>query len=89
VVDSQLTRTIVDVEVVHPTADEWEVHLADGGACVGFVTRLGSVFEYIDVLPPYEVFLCHELEEALAEIYATLGDDNAAILAAYRFGCDR
>jgi hypothetical protein len=86
VVGRQLTRTIVDVEVVHPTANEWEVHLADGGACVGFVTRLGSVFEYIDVLPPYEVFVCRDLEEALSEIYATLGDDNAAILSAYRAG---
>ena len=53
----QLTRPVVDVRIEHPAADEWEVHLAGGGASVGYVTRLGSVYESIDVLPPYEVRL--------------------------------
>ncbi|MCS5721026.1 hypothetical protein N1028_02080 [Herbiconiux sp. CPCC 203407] len=74
---------IVDVEVAHPTRDEWEVHLTSSWACVGFVTRMGSVFESIDVLPPYEVGLCGDLEEALQVIYATLGDSNAPLLSAY------
>lgn len=80
---------VVDVDVMHPTADEWDVHLAAGGDCVGFVTRMGSVFEFIDVLPPYEVWLCSDLHDALRQIYATLSDDNSTILSAYCAGSGR
>lgn len=83
---SQLTRTVVDVEIVRPSAHEWEVHLTSSHACVGFVTRMGSVYETIDVLPPYEVDLCGGLEEALQEIYDTLNEANAPLLSVYGAG---
>ncbi|WP_291041264.1 hypothetical protein [Herbiconiux sp.] len=79
----QLTRPVVDVRIEHPAADEWEVHLAGGGASVGYVTRLGSVYESIDVLPPYEVRLSGSLEGALESIYVTLTPENGRLLEAY------
>lgn len=76
----QLTRPVVGVRVEHPAADEWEVQLAGGGGTVGFVTRLGSVYESIDVLPPYEVRLSGS---ALESIYVTLSSENGRLLEAH------
>jgi hypothetical protein len=83
VLSEQLTRPVVDVRIEHPAADEWEVHLAGGGASVGYVTRLGSVYESIDVLPPYEVRLSGSLEGALETIYVTVSAANEPLLMAY------
>lgn len=78
---SRVAPTIVDVHLVQIGGAEWEVRVDPTWDCVGYITRCGADFEAIDVLPPYEVALVHELDEAFGLIRETLSVDDPVVAA--------
>lgn len=78
---SRLAPTTVDVHLVQTSGAEWEVRVDPTWDCVGYITRCDIGFEAIDVLPPYDVALVPELDEAFARIRDTLSADDPVLAA--------
>jgi hypothetical protein len=75
--------TAVDIHLVQTSGEEWEVRVDPSWDCVGYITHCGGCYEAIDVLPPYEVALVDDLDEALERITGSLGQAGEALLGAY------
>ncbi|NQX34101.1 hypothetical protein [Herbiconiux sp. VKM Ac-2851] len=78
---SRLAPATVDVHLVQTSVLEWEVRVDPTWDCVGYITRCPDGYEAIDVLPPYEVVLTTELDDAFDRIRDTLTTGDAVVAA--------
>ena len=78
---SRLAPATVDVHLVQTSGLEWEVRVDPTWDCIGYTTRCAEGYEAIDVLPPYEVVLTPELDDAFGRIRDTLAAGDAVVAA--------